>query len=71
MVERIDATTEKSVVVQTGCGQKIFRRDDDGQIVYDEEGYIGGGGYPYVTLGRDIPANERDMKELLEGILPK
>jgi hypothetical protein len=43
MTERIDIAKMKSVVVQTGYGQKIFRRDDDGDIVYDEEGYIGDG----------------------------
>lgn len=71
MTERIDIAKMKRVVVQTGYGQKIFRRDDDGDIVYDEEGYIGDGGYPYVTLERNVVATEKDIKELIESVLPK
>lgn len=64
-------TTSTTVIVPCGPTNKIFRRDESGQIVYDCEGYLGGGGYPYVTLERDVRASEHDINELLEHLLPR
>ena len=60
------------IVIHYGNEQRIFRRDKNGVIVYDTQAFFGDdGGYPYVTLERDVKANDKDLKRLLEQVLPK
>jgi hypothetical protein len=57
---------DKGVIVDQPQGYLFFHKDSEGGIVVNEEGKIGGGGYPYVNLRRNTTPTDGDMRDLIE-----
>lgn len=51
---------------QVGNNTRFFSKDEEEGFRVTEEGYVGGGGYPYVTLRRNENPSKSDIKDLIE-----